>query len=61
MLETVQAMPIKFAMKTVQLKGYDIISILTFTQGHNGLKLDKFVTCTVVVLIYYRGTWWLNW
>ena len=51
--ESAPAMPIMFAVKIVQLKAYTIFSqpmTLLFTQGHKCVKLDKCLTCTIIVI-----------
>ena len=53
-IETVQAMPIKFAVNIVRLKVNIICSqsddIDVHSRSQLRLKLDKFVTCSVMVI-----------
>ena len=43
--ETIQAMPIKFALKIARLKVH-----MTFIQGHKCLKLDYFLTFNRIII-----------
>ena len=52
-LQTVQAMPMKFDIKIVRLKIFIIVASsvnLTFAQGHSCLKLYQFLTCSLLVI-----------
>ena len=53
-LETVQAMPIMFVVKIVQLKVYIIFSLFYDLDLHSRsqlhLKLDKILTCAIIVI-----------
>ena len=51
--ETLQAMPIKFAVKFVRLKVYTICSIRwpwPYPRSELSIKLDTFLTCTIIVI-----------
>ena len=58
---SLQAMPIKFAVKIVRLRVCMTIAspmTITFIQGHKCLKLDCFLTCNISdILSYYIQTW----